>query len=100
MESPSSVRIHELIWQNDRVDHIARHEIDPEEVEQVCFGRPLVQRAKAEWENPVYYVLGQTDSGRYLFCVVVQFPDGKGFPVTARTMTPSERQRFRQWKQR
>lgn len=89
-----------MIWQDDRIEHISRHEVEPEEFEQVCFGRSLVQRARAEGKSPVYYVLGQTDSGRYLFCVVIQFSDGKGFPVTARTMTPSERQRFHQWQQR
>ncbi|MGE3999543.1 MAG: hypothetical protein AB7I48_04950 [Planctomycetaceae bacterium] len=59
-----------------------------------------MQRAKSGGENPVYYVLGRTTSGRYLFCVVIQFPDGKGFPVTARPMTDKEQRRYRQWKKR
>lgn len=46
----------------------------------------------------VYYVLGQTTAGRYLLCVVIQFPDGKGYPVTARPMTQNERRRFKRWK--
>ena len=66
----------------------------------MCFGRALVQRAKSTGKNPVYYVRGQTEAGRYLFCVVVQFPDGKGYPVTARPMTPKEKRRFNQWKRR
>ena len=70
----------------------------PEEVEEVCFGKPLVQRAKSEGKNPVYYILGQTDAGRYLFCVVIRFPDGKGYPVTAREMTAKEKRRYRKWK--
>ena len=41
------MKIHELVWPEDRVDHIAKHGVEPEEVEEVCFGRPLVQRAKA-----------------------------------------------------
>ena len=49
----------------------------------MCFGRALVQRTKSAGANPVYYVLGQTAAGRYLFCVVMQFLNGKGFPVTA-----------------
>jgi hypothetical protein len=67
-------------------------------VEEVCFGQALVLRAKSEGKNPVYYVLGQTAAGRYLFCVVIQFPDGNGYPVTARSMTRKEQQRFNQWK--
>ena len=92
------MNIHELIWLEDRIDHIAAHGIEPEDVEDVCFGRSLVQRAKSEGKNPVYYVLGQTTAGRYLFCVVIQFPDGKGYPVTARPMTRNERQWFKRWK--
>jgi len=81
------MRIYEFIWNQDRIDHIARHSVTPEEVEEICFGIALVQRAKSEGDNPVYYVLGQTEAGRYLFCVVIQFPDGRGYPVTARSMT-------------
>lgn len=94
------MKIHEFIWPQDRVEHIARHGVHPEEVEEVCFGHALVQRTKSSGANPVYYVLGQTTAGRHLFCVVIQFPDGKGFPVTARPMTRKEQRRFRQWKNR
>lgn len=54
-----SVKIYELLWLDDRVTHIAAHAIDPEEVEEVCFGQPFVQRAKSFGKNPVYYILGQ-----------------------------------------
>lgn len=94
------MKIHELVWPEDRIDHIARHGVTPEEVEEICYGRPFVQRAKSAGDNPAYYLLGQTDSGRYLFCVVIAFPDGKGYPVTARPMTVKEKRRYRRWKNR
>ena len=94
------MKIHEFVWPQDRIDHIDRHGVTPEEVEQMCFGRPLVQRAKSQGENPVYYILGQTDAGRYLFSVVIGFPDGKGYPVTARPMTDKEKSRYRRWEER
>ncbi len=94
------MRIHDFVWPEDRVDHISRHGVTPEEFEEVCFGRSLVFRAKSHGENPVYYVLGQTRAGRYLFCVVIQFSDGNGYPVTARLMKPNEKRRFRKWKER
>jgi uncharacterized DUF497 family protein len=94
------MNIHEFIWPEDRVDHIARHAVTPEEVEEVCFGKAFVQRAKSQGSNPVYYVLGQTVAGRYLFCVVIQFPDDRGYPITARPMTDKERRRYNQWKNR
>ena len=92
--------IHEIIWPVDRIDHIAAHDVSPQEFEDVCFGYPLVLRSKALGANPVYHVLGQTIEGRYLLCIVILFPDGKGFPVTARSMTPKEERRYREWKRR
>jgi hypothetical protein len=94
------MKIDRLIWTQDRLDHIANHGVRPEEVEEACFGYAFVQRAKSSGKNPVYYVLGRTEAGRYLFCVVIQFPDGKGFPVTARPMTRKEQRRFNQWRRR
>ena len=64
------------------------------------FADLLVQRAKSRGRNLVYYVRGQTSSGRHLFCVVIQFPNGKGYPVTARPMTRKEKERYRQWRRR
>lgn len=94
------MKIHEFVWTEDRIEHIARHGVTPEEVEEACFGRAFVQRAKSQGKNPVYYVLGQTAAGRYLLCVVIQFPDGKGYPVTARPMTDKEKRRYNQWQTR
>jgi uncharacterized DUF497 family protein len=94
------MRIDGFLWSEDRVDHIARHGVTPEEVEEVCFGKSLVQRAKSEGANPVYYFLGQSKAGRYLFRVVIRFPDGNGYPVTAREMTAKEKHRYRKWKDR
>jgi len=61
-----------------------------------CSCGDRVLRAKTEGKNPAYYVLGETEAGRRLFCVVIRFPDGK--PVTARDMTPREAERYAAWK--
>ena len=92
------MQIEELIWPADRIEHISRHGIQPEEVEEVCFGQSLVLRAASRGKSPVYYVLGQSSSGRHLFCVIIQFPGGRGLPVRARPMTRKEKERFRPWK--
>lgn len=94
------MRIRRLIWPQDRIDHIARHGVTPEEVEEICLSNSLVQKARSTGASPAYYVLGQTQAGRYLFCVVIGFPDGNGYPVTARPMTPKEKRRYRDWKGR
>ena len=92
--------ISEVLWPEDRVDHIARHGVRPEEFEEVCFGASLVLRATATGQKPVYYVLGETGAGRPLFCVVIEFPGGKAYPVTARDMTAKEKRRYAEWKKR
>ena len=71
----------------DRIEHIARHDISPDEFEEVCFGNSLVLRSGSEGPNPVYHVLGQMLAGRHLLCILNRFPDEKGYPVTARPMT-------------
>lgn len=92
--------ISEVLWPEDRVNHIGQHRVRAEEFEEVCFGASLILRAKATGPNPVYYVLGETDAGRALFCVVIEFPGGRGYPVTAREMTAKERRRYAEWKRR
>ena len=94
------MRISEFLWTEDRVEHIALHGVTPEEVEEVCFGHPLVLRARSEGTNPVYYALGETEGARHLFCVVIQFPGEIGYPVTARDMTDKEKRRYSDWKKR
>jgi hypothetical protein len=61
--------IHEIIWPADRVEHVAAHNITPDEFEEVCFGQPLVLRTKASGQNLVYQVLGQTAAGHFCFAL-------------------------------
>lgn len=92
--------INELLWPEDRIDHISRHGVSPDEFEEVCFGSSLVLRAKSEGPNPVYHVLGETRGNKHLLCIAIEFPDGRGYPVTARPMTDRERRRYQQWKRK
>ncbi len=94
------MKINEILWPTDRIEHIARHNVTPKEVEEACFGKALVFRAKSKGKNPVYYVLGETETGRYLFSVIIQFTDGKGYPITARPMTNNEIKRYKKWRNR
>ncbi len=45
------MKIYELIWPHDRIEHISCHGVLPEEVEQICFGEAFIQRAKSHGEN-------------------------------------------------
>ena len=82
--------IKKLVWDTWNIDHIARHNVEPEEVEEVCQSRNLFERGR----DGTYQITGQTEAGRYLSIVVV--PRRNGFyPVTARDADNKERRRFK-----
>lgn len=94
------MNISTIIWPAERIEHIARHNITPEEFEDVCFGHSLVLRVKAQGPNPAYQIFGQTEFGEYILCFVVAMPEGVGYPITARPMTLKEVRRYKQWRGR
>lgn len=85
--------IHHLIWNDWNVEHIALHGVTPDEVEQVVFSRDkMIRRGK---DKSVYYIFGQTDSGRYLFIVVKEVSSDTGWTITARDMSDRERKLYK-----
>lgn len=72
-------------------DHVARHEVRPEEVEQVLFDPPRWVTAGRGGTTLVY---GRTGDGRRLLVVVADEGGGVAFVVTARDMTRRERRTF------
>jgi len=91
------LNIHEFIWNDDIIYHIARHNVDPEEVEEVCFGKPIIVKNKqaSKGLNLTYYALGKTESGRYLFVMFIYFKNSRAMVVTARDMDENERKYYR-----
>jgi uncharacterized DUF497 family protein len=83
------VRFREFEWDIVNIAHIARHRVGPDEVEAACSNSPLVLRGR----HGRYYVLGRTDSGRYLM-VVLERRGNAAHVITARDMTAAERRRF------
>jgi uncharacterized DUF497 family protein len=84
-------RIREVIVSPRQEEHIwSRHQVVPEEVEEVCFGAPLVLRGR----DRGYAVYGRTEAGRYL--AVFLYPRGQGrySLATAREMTEPDRRRY------
>ncbi|MEZ4859848.1 MAG: BrnT family toxin [Caldilineaceae bacterium] len=84
--------ISKLEWDNYRIEHIARHDVEPDEVEEVC-DDPL-HRARREGRNR-YRIYGQSAAGRYLFVVIEHIQGNAYKPITARDMTPGEKHNFR-----
>jgi uncharacterized DUF497 family protein len=64
------VRIDELLWDDWNEDHVAKHGVDPIEVEDVVFDpSSRVLRTRGA-EQRRYVVLGLTEAGRYLLVVL------------------------------
>jgi len=85
-----------LQWDEHNINHIARHNIMPEEIEEVCFNDEIKPRIeKGRYKR--YYILGQTFDGRYIFIVIEYLGGKKARTITARDMTYSEKKRFERW---
>ncbi|MFF5109953.1 hypothetical protein [Streptosporangium sp. NPDC000509] len=82
-----------IYWTERSEEHIARHGVTPEEVEQVVFTRPYWEAAGREGSTLIY---GVTDDGRYLLVVLVESvaESGAWYVVTARDMTATEKRLF------
>jgi uncharacterized DUF497 family protein len=78
-------------WDDDNVQHIARHEFTPDEVEEVFAGAHKVRRARQKR----YMALGETLDGRLAFVVFLRLQGGRVRVITARDMDDNERRLFR-----
>lgn len=92
-------RIRELHWRRDRIEHIARHSVLPEEVDEAVLDDPggLLLRVGPAERNPeetLYRYFGRTEAGRHLLVVLLYVGEGVAVPLTARDMSLSERRRF------
>jgi uncharacterized DUF497 family protein len=89
------IQIDGLSWDERAEDHIARHSVRFEEVEQAVEGRLHIRRS-----GSYLLVIGQAHSERYLTVVLDHEGDGIWYPVTARDCSDSERRLARRRTQR
>ena len=90
------LRIRDLIFDERNQEHIARHHVNTDEVEEVCWSLPLVRRGR----YGRLAVYGQTLVGRYLLVVLAPRAGGDYYVITARPMTQAESRRYRHQKRR
>ena len=75
--------IPELIWTDDNIAHIARHQVEDYECEEARTNATAYRKGRDER----YHFVGRTDGGRWLFVVI----ECDGEVVTARDATDRER---------
>jgi uncharacterized DUF497 family protein len=90
------VRISEIIWTETDVEHLSRHRIMPEEVEEVLASGPLWRRGPKHPKTGriSLYAPGQTEAGRYLFIVLSLRGQGRARCVTAMEMDEKTRRYY------
>jgi hypothetical protein len=76
------------------VAHIARHEVIPIEVEEVCQGEPKVE----EGYKGCLLLVGPTKAEQVLAVILEPIEPGLYYPITARDASRKERERYREWK--
>jgi len=85
------VRIYSILWPEEVVVKIiGKHNIIPEEVEQVFSSKPYIRR-----KGKVLLAYGASMAGRYLFVVFTKINLRQIKIVTAREMTNNERKLYR-----
>lgn len=90
------MRIVQIEWTEEDVTHIARHDVTPDEVEEVLAAGPVWRRGRThpETRRKSLYALGKTEAGRYLFIVLSPRGRGRARCVTAMEMDEKARRYY------
>lgn len=83
------MKIKSFDWDKRNIEHIARHNITPDEAEE-AFLDALYRKGR----DGRLLVYGVTDPGRFILVVAVLNPGGMVRVITARDMTQSERRYY------
>lgn len=87
-----TLRRYEVVIDPNREEHIARHRISVDEVEEVVSADTFVRRARQGYRR----LIGQTEEGRYLTIFIAPRGGTLYGLVTARDATPAERRAYQQ----
>ncbi len=80
-------------WDEDNINHIARHRVTPDEAEEIFIGPYALFKTR----GGRYLALGRTIMGRYLICVFEKFSGPtRARVITARDMEDREKRLYKQ----
>jgi uncharacterized DUF497 family protein len=86
------MEIREFEWTDRNIEHIARHNVSPDEVEDVAFDdEPWIRKRR----KGTRYMLGYTIGGRYLFIVYSLNSKGIARVITAMDMDEKTRNLYK-----
>ena len=86
------MEIKEFQWDDNNIEHIARHNVYPDEVEDVALDDdPWIKKGR----KGTRYILGYTVAGRYLCVVYVLRSKGVALVITAMDMDDKSRKLYK-----
>jgi len=88
--------IRRLIWDSWNIAHIDRHDVTPDEVEDVCHGDYITSQT---YKGRIR-VVGPTSTGRMLAIILAPCERGTYYAVTAHNANTGEQQRYYELKGR
>ena len=91
------MKITECLWIDKFVDKIiGKHNVFPEEVEEVLSNQPLIfklEKGNVKGED-LYVAFGKTDESRHLTILFVKKKNKRALVISARDMSKKERKRY------
>ena len=85
------MKVTSLEWDDHNIEHIARHGVSPQEVEEVCFGLHICMKERVDR----YVLSGKTPDGRYLIVVIQRLHADAFRPITAFDMSEDYRRLYK-----
>ena len=86
------VEITEFEWDDSNIEHILRHNVSPDEIEDVAFDdEPWIKKGR----KGTRYILGYTAAGRYLFTIYVIKSKGIARVITSMDMDEKTRKLYK-----
>ena len=86
------MRFEDVFWDDEAAEHIARHEVTRQEVNEVMTDPDALE---AETYGQRLLIMGKTEMNRLLTVVLGQWDAEKGYVVTARPMSKKEKRLYR-----
>lgn len=88
------INVRHLVWDSWNIDHIARHGVEPKQVDEVCQGKPIIR----ETYDGRLLIIGQTKEMKLLAIVLAPKEKGEYYPITAYTASGKLRRIYNQEK--
>lgn len=86
------MEISEFEWDENNIEHISKHNVFPDEIEDVAFDdEPWIRKGR----EGTRYMLGYTIAGRYLFIVYALKGKGIARIITAMDMDEKTRKLYK-----